>query len=107
MKYRTGRTIGTTIYRDGESQPCAWAPNDPELAKKIVSMLNGRDPKNIPVSGDILRGKSYSRMEDRTVTSSTATRVDWSADSGSCGSMTLPAWIEWAATADVVKRGGA
>ncbi len=38
--FRVGRSIGTTIYRGDEPQPCAWVPNDPDLASKIVSGLN-------------------------------------------------------------------
>lgn len=38
--YRVGSSLGTTIFRDGEAQPCAWCPNDPELANRIVVLLN-------------------------------------------------------------------
>ncbi len=38
--YRTGRNIHTTLYRGEEGQPCAWVPNDPALAARIVSLLN-------------------------------------------------------------------
>jgi hypothetical protein len=38
--YRIGRKLGTTIYRIGHSQPCAWVPDDPALAGRIVDLLN-------------------------------------------------------------------
>jgi hypothetical protein len=37
--FRVGRS-GTTIYRGDELQPCAWVPNDPDLAARIVFGLN-------------------------------------------------------------------
>lgn len=40
-KYRLGQSLGTTIYRTGEPQPCAWVANNPELAGRIVGLLNG------------------------------------------------------------------
>jgi hypothetical protein len=38
--FRVGRSIGTTIYRGEETQPCAWCPNDSDLAAHIVGLLN-------------------------------------------------------------------
>lgn len=40
--FRTGHTLATTIYRGDEKQPCAWIPNDPELAALIVRLLNSQ-----------------------------------------------------------------
>lgn len=40
--FRVGRSLGTTIYRHGEAQPCAWVPDDPHLAARIVKLLNDR-----------------------------------------------------------------
>lgn len=44
--YRTGSSLGTTIYRDGDEQPVAMVFNLPpaiakELASAIVEFLNG------------------------------------------------------------------
>jgi len=39
-RYRTGRSLKTTIYRGGDEQPCAWVPSDPDLAARIVAALN-------------------------------------------------------------------
>ena len=41
--YRTGEKLGTTIYLDGETQPCGWFPNKPGLAFQVVNLLNNRD----------------------------------------------------------------
>jgi hypothetical protein len=46
--YRVGRSLGTTIYRDGEAQPCAWVPDDPDLAARIVAALNAPRRPTMP-----------------------------------------------------------
>ncbi len=40
--FRVGRSLGTTIYRGDEPQPCAWVAGDPDLASRIVEALNQR-----------------------------------------------------------------
>jgi hypothetical protein len=52
FKYRTGRELNTTIYRiqEPESPPpdwraerdkaVAWVPGNPDLARRIVALLN-------------------------------------------------------------------
>jgi hypothetical protein len=39
-EYRTGTKLGTTIYYRDHHQPCAWVPNNPQLALLIVELLN-------------------------------------------------------------------
>ncbi len=46
-KYRVGSKLRTTIYRVGDFQPCAWVPDDPELADRIVRLLN-QNPAPVP-----------------------------------------------------------
>lgn len=40
-RFRVGRTLSTTIYRNDEAQPVAWVPGDPALASRITLLLNG------------------------------------------------------------------
>jgi hypothetical protein len=38
-RFRVGRKLGTTIYRNDEDQPCALVPGDKALAARIVELL--------------------------------------------------------------------
>lgn len=43
-EFRVGKSIGTTIYRVGDGQPCGWFPNNPTLAGRVVDLLNAVAP---------------------------------------------------------------
>lgn len=53
--FRVGRSVGTTIYRGQEPQPCAWVPGDADLAERIVSLLNGDQAKIAELEKEIAR----------------------------------------------------
>ena len=40
LTWRVGRTLGTTVYREGDAQPAGWFPGDPALAARVVGLLN-------------------------------------------------------------------
>ena len=49
ITYRVGPNPDTMICVDGDTQPCAWVPGNPVLAKAIVDLLN------LHMSADLIR----------------------------------------------------
>lgn len=57
--FRIGRTLATTIYRGDEQQPCAWVPNNTELAALIVELLNSQKKDHAPTHWKIKENIDY------------------------------------------------